>query len=64
VQVRFRVLRDGSFDDLEVVVGSGSRLLDEAAMQTVNKVSGTVPFPRELPKQALMVSLPITYRWQ
>ncbi len=64
VQVRFRVLRDGSFDDLEVVVGSGNRVLDEAAVQTVNKVSGAFPFPSELPKQALVVSLPITYRWQ
>lgn len=64
VQVRFRVLRDGSFDDLEVVVGSGNRLLDAAAVQTVSKVSGAFPFPSALPKQALVVSLPITYRWQ
>jgi protein TonB len=64
VQVRFRVLRDGSFDDLEVIASSGSRLLDQAALQTVTKVSGAFPFPSELPKQALLVSLPIAYRWQ
>lgn len=64
VQIRFRVLRDGSFGDLEVVRGSGSRLLDEAAVQTVNKVSGTVPFPRDLSKSALVVNLPIACRLQ
>ncbi len=64
VQVRFRVLRDGSFEGLEVVSGSGSPLLDQAALQTVNKASGAVPFPDKLPKQVLVVSLPISYRWQ
>lgn len=64
VQVRFRVLRDGSFNELEVIAGSGSRLLDQAALQTLNKVSGAVPFPTELRKEALVVSLPITYRWR
>ncbi|MGF1615137.1 MAG: energy transducer TonB [Gammaproteobacteria bacterium] len=64
VQVRFRVLRDGSFEDLQVIAGSGSSLLDRAALQTVTQASGAVPFPSELPKPALVVSLPITYRWQ
>jgi len=51
-------------EGLEVVGGSGSSLLDQAALATVHKASGAVPFPDELPKQSLVVSLPITYRWQ
>jgi protein TonB len=61
VKVRFKVLRDGSFETAEVVDSSGSTLLDAAALETLNRVGRFAPFPNGMGKSYLMVGLPLSY---
>jgi len=60
--VRFVIARDGSVEKLELVAGSGRRVLDEAALDTVRRASPFPSFPPELGSTALDLTLPIAFR--
>lgn len=59
--VGFTIGRDGAISELRIVDGTGSALLDRAALEAVRKVDGTLPFPDEIERSAWDFTLPITY---
>lgn len=61
VVVAFVVEKNGYIMDLEVASRSDSEILDTAALQTVQKVSGLFPLPEELNRAAWRFSIPINY---
>jgi len=61
VVVGFTLRRDGVVEALRIVAGSGSRLLDKAALAAVEKISGRLPFPEALQRRQWDFTLPISY---
>jgi len=60
--VRFVIGRDGSVERLELVAGSGKRVLDEAALDAVRRASPFPSFPPELRRETLDLTLPVAFR--
>lgn len=61
VVVGFTLRRDGVVEALRIVAGSGSPLLDKAALAAVEKISGRLPFPEALQRRQWDFTLPISY---
>jgi TonB family protein len=55
VSLRFRIAPDGSVEAMEILRSSGSRILDEASMQTIQRAA---PYP----PVAGWIRLPLSYR--
>lgn len=60
VVVRFSLARDGRVNDVSVLHGSGSELLDNAAA-TLLRDAHVPPFPAEMPQQQATITLGIRY---
>jgi protein TonB len=61
VVLGFIIHRDGSIEALRIVESSGSRLLDKAARNAVEKIDGRLPFPEGLERDQWEFSIPISY---
>lgn len=62
VVVSFVVSASGQISNVKVKTSSGSRILDNAAMNTVKKVSGKLPFSADIQQRQLAFNVPLTYR--
>lgn len=62
VVVAFVVQASGVITNVKIKQSSGSRILDNAAMNAIKKVSGKLPFPKGVNKHQWLFSLPLTYR--
>lgn len=62
VGLRFVIGGDGGLVAAEIAEASGSRLLDSAAIDILDRVGGFEPLPRELGRDRLVVHLPVDYR--
>jgi protein TonB len=60
VVVRFTVSRDGEVSDIFLVAGSGSALLDEAALAML-KGARSPSFPANMTGDRIMITVPISY---
>ncbi|HEY7366065.1 MAG TPA: TonB family protein [Methylomirabilota bacterium] len=63
VTVELTILPSGMIRDVSVVKSSAHRLLDEAAVETVQEL-GAQPFPAGVPPRTLRVRLPIVFVFQ
>ena len=61
VAVRFTIARDGQVLDAQIVRGSGSDLLDQAALSTF-RGGRAPPFPADMTQQQLTTTVSIRYR--
>ncbi len=61
VEVAFTLLADGTVVDARVVHGTGHEWLDDSALQTIQAISGALPFPPEWVKTQWEFSLEIHY---
>ncbi len=61
VTVSFMLERHGTLLNRKVVIGSGSPMLDEAALAAVDDSSPFPPFPDGLDRETLLLRLPINY---
>ena len=64
VVVRFTISSDGSIGGVSLSSPSGQSALDQAALETVNRVRRFPPFPEDLQKSSLTVQVPLAYRLQ
>jgi protein TonB len=64
VVVRFIIQRDGRLTDIAIDNSSGSRRLDEAALQTLGKTTPFEPMPAVLGREQLSLTVPIVYHLQ
>jgi protein TonB len=62
VELSFEILADGRIGRAEVQAGSGSRSLDSAALDILDRVGRFAPLPETLGQPSLMVRLPVDYR--
>ncbi|HID80991.1 MAG TPA: energy transducer TonB [Chromatiales bacterium] len=62
VLVSFLVLADGTIKQLDIKNGSGSSVLDKAAMDAVQSVSGLLPIPEAIKRRSWQFTVPITYK--
>lgn len=61
VLIAFKVQKDGLIMNLKVASPSDSTILDQAAMETVQKISGLFPLPDELNRTEWAFTVPINY---
>jgi protein TonB len=59
--VSFTISPDGHVLSRHLLEGSGYGILDEAAMQALQKASPFPPFPEDLPKQNMKVTVPFSF---
>ena len=64
VVVRFTISSDGSIGGVSLSSPSGQSTLDQAALETVNRVRRFPPFPGDLQRSSLTVQVPLAYRLQ
>jgi len=64
VKVSFVIMANGTVSQIQIVKSSGSRILDNAAKNTVKKISRRLPFPKEIKKTHWKFSLPLSYRFR
>lgn len=62
VMVSFTVFPNGSITGARVSKSSGNQWLDKSAVQAVNAVSGTLPFPPEIHKPQWAFSLMVNFK--
>lgn len=62
VTVSFVMYRDGSIKQITIKKGSGSRILDQAAIKVIKKISKKLPFPTEISRKQWQFSISIVYR--
>lgn len=59
--VTFVVLPDGTIEEVQLKQGSGTKVLDQAAMKTILSLSGAIPFPNEIKRSRWVFTIPIAY---
>ncbi len=62
VTLRFLINRAGEVRDIEVIVSSGHKVLDVAAILAIRRASPFPPFPAGMTREKAWVELPIIYR--
>ncbi len=62
VTVAFTVLANGAISSASVVNSSGNQWLDNGALQAVKAASGALPFPPDLRKAQLVLTIVVHYR--
>ena len=62
VTVAFTVLANGAISSASVVNSSGNQWLDNGALQAVKAASGALPFPPDLRKAQLGLTIVVHYR--
>lgn len=60
-QVRFAIDRDGNLLEARIKHGSGSPLLDQAALDVLQRANPMPAFPKALERRRLSVTLPIDF---
>ncbi len=61
VEVEFTLRRNGDIRDVRIVSGSGSDILDHAALEAVRSIDGKLPFPQEIARSEWTFTLPLNY---
>jgi protein TonB len=61
-RVGFRIVADGRIEGIELVAGSGVALLDQAAVQTMQRLGRVAPLPPELGMGHWDLVVPIDFR--
>lgn len=61
VEVEFTLRRNGDIRDVRIVSGSGSDILDHAALEAVRSIDGKLPFPEEIARSEWTFTLPLNY---
>lgn len=62
VEIAFEVLADGRLEGVRVVHGSGHRRLDDAAVETVERLGRFEPIPSELQRQRWSLVVPLDFQ--
>lgn len=62
VKVGFRVLRDGTIKNIEIKQPCGSEVLNNAAIRTLEKVSGQWPLPESIKDDYLVLDISFNYQ--
>lgn len=62
VELNLSIIKSGSLASASVNKSSGSTLLDEAAMETVHRLSPYSAFPSDVTLNKITVTIPIVYR--
>ena len=61
VRVSFVVLRDGTIEQIQISEPSGTKVLDEVALRTIQRVGKAIPIPPNYPKDRLKVGYEFVY---
>ncbi len=61
VKLRLRILRDGSLADCDLLESSGHDIFDRDALNTAKMVAPFSPFPEQMHRKDLVVTVPIVY---
>ena len=61
VMLAFTLVANGNITNIQVIHSSGSRSLDQAAVSTIKKVSGKLPFPAGINRKQWRLTLPLVY---
>ena len=61
VMLAFSLSANGNISNIRVTQSSGSNSLDQAAMSTLKKISGKLPFPVGINRKQWQLSLPLVY---
>ena len=61
VDLQIVVKKDGRIASYDIIASSGHKELDDAAVQTLIKVNPVPPFPRDVTKDELRISVPLRY---
>jgi len=62
LKVSLTICADGSVDGVRVLASSGSRILDQAALEMVERASPFAPIPKALGTEEIRVSVPVAFR--
>lgn len=62
VTVSFVVQANGAINNVKLVRSSGSRILDKAAIRSVQRASGQLPFSKGINRKQWRFTLPLIYR--
>lgn len=63
VELNVRLEASGRVSDVRVVRSSSHEILDEAALETIRRVS-PLPFPESLPRRPLLIRIPLVFQLQ
>ena len=61
VKITFTVMADGTIADISVDKASGFLILDDAAKKILTTLTKVNPIPKELKKESLTITLPVSY---
>jgi len=64
VELNLSIINSGSLASASVSKSSGSVVLDEAAMETVHRLSPYSPFPSDVALKKITVTIPIVYQFE
>jgi protein TonB len=62
VLVSFVIFPNGVINNIKIARSSGDPTLDKAALKTVGKISGKLPYPKGINKSQWLLSVPVVYR--
>ena len=62
VKVQFEIFKNGEIKNIKVLDSSKSKLLDNAALRTIQNVGSYKPFPKQMTMNSLKIVQVITYR--
>jgi TonB family protein len=61
--VEFTASSDGRITSRRIATSSGHAILDQEALQTIDRVKAVPPFPRGVKTQQATFSVPINFKW-
>ncbi|WP_394708425.1 energy transducer TonB [uncultured Desulfuromusa sp.] len=63
VKVGFSISRNGLFSNVQILDSSGNKLLDQSAMEAINKASGKIKRPKSTGSKTIQTSAVIKYQY-
>ena len=63
VKVGFSILRNGLFSNVQILESSGNKLLDQSAIEAINKASGKTKRPPNTGRKKIQTSAVIKYQY-
>jgi TonB family protein len=63
IELQFTASSDGRITSRRIAKSSGHAILDQEALQTIDRVKTAPPFPRGVKARQLTFSAPIHFRW-
>ncbi|MGB9595781.1 MAG: energy transducer TonB [Candidatus Poribacteria bacterium] len=60
-EVKLTILKDGQLDKVEIIRSSGSEILDNSALESIQKASPFPPIPDSLGQEKIEVSISLVY---